>query len=188
MSNPKESHWQAAKGVLRYLSGTRTMGLFYSSNGNTNLIGYTDSDFAGDTDTRRSTAGYTFVLANGAISWSSKRQATVATSTTEAEYMASAAAVKEAIWLRSLLNHMGGDETTVMIKGDNQSALALANNPVVSSRAKHVDVAYHFTRERVLLGDVTLSYIPTNEMVADTMTKALPAPQFKMCNAKMGVC
>jgi hypothetical protein len=188
MSAPKMSHWLAAKGVLRYLCGTRDYGIFYSANSSSKLTGYTDSDFARDVDTRRSTAGYTFILANGAISWSSKRQATVATSTTEAEYIAAAAAVKEALFERTLLRDLGISIDTVEIYGDNQSALALANNPVSTSRAKHIDVAYHFTRERVLLGDVAFSYIPTDQMVADTLTKALPAAKFEFCNKMMGVC
>ncbi|WIA15726.1 hypothetical protein OEZ85_003590 [Tetradesmus obliquus] len=188
MANPRMSHWQAAKGVLRYLAGTSTYGLNYSKAGSSStLIGYTDSDFAGDADTRRSTAGFTFIKGNAAICWQSKRQPTVATSTTEAEYMGAATSVKEALWLGVLHRDIGYNITTVEIKADNQSALAILHNPVTSGRAKHIDVAYHFARERAQRGDVSFSYISTNEMTADIMTKALPAPKFEYCRRQMGV-
>uniref|UniRef100_A0A383VEJ4 Integrase catalytic domain-containing protein n=1 Tax=Tetradesmus obliquus TaxID=3088 RepID=A0A383VEJ4_TETOB len=188
MANPGMSHWHAAKGVLRYLAGTSTYGLNYSKAGSSStLIGYTDSDFAGDADTRRSTAGFTFIKGNAAICWQSKRQPTVATSTTEAEYMGAATSVKEALWLGVLHRDIGYNITTVEIKADNQSALAILHNPVTSGRAKHIDVAYHFARERVQRGDVSFSYISTNEMTADIMTKALPAPKFEYCRRQMGV-
>ena len=103
MSAPTSQHWQAAKGVLRYLKGTSALGITFGGT-NKDLIGYCDSDFAGDKDSRRSTTGYVFTVNGGAISWSSKLQATVAASTTEAEYMAAASATKEALWLRKLMS------------------------------------------------------------------------------------
>eukprot|EP00877_Chromochloris_zofingiensis_P001915 jgi/Chrzof1/11724/Cz06g07040.t1 len=156
MSCPTTVHWQAAKGVLRYLGGTLDYGITFGSDSN-DLIGYCDADYAGDTDTRKSTSGYIFILHGGAITWSSKRQATVAASTTEAEYMAAAAAVKEALWLRTLLSELQLDIDNITIMADNQSAIKLLRNPISSMRTKHIDVAYHFARERVVRKEVVFS-------------------------------
>jgi hypothetical protein len=110
------------------------------------------------------------MLSNGAISWNSKRQPTVAASTTEAEYMAAAAAVKEALWLRKLCESLDIPITTMKIMCDNQSAIKLLRNPIFSVRSKHIDVAHHFARERVQSKEVEFSYVPTTEMVADVLT------------------
>ena len=151
------------------------------------LEAYCDADYAGDIDTRRSTTGYVFTLNGGAISWSSRLQQTVAASTTEAEYMAAAAAIKEALWLRRLLSELGLDPGTILIKADNQSAIKLLKNPIVSMRSKHIDVIYHFARERVARKDVAFEYIRTDYMVADSLTKALPAAKFTCCRTAMGI-
>ena len=152
------------------------------------VLGYSDADYAGDVDTRRSTTGYVFILNGGAISWSSRRQATVAVSTTEAEYMAEAHAAKEALWLRKLLGDLGFTVPTVTIFADNQSAIKLANNPVTSARSKHIDVLYHFVRERVARKEVEFEYVPTSEMVADILTKAVSEAKVAYCRDSMGVC
>ena len=147
-------HWHAAKGVLRYLAGTSDLGITYTSGGPGSgaLQGFCDADYAGDVDSRRSTTGYVFVLNGGAISWSSRLQQTVAISTAEAEYMAAAHAVKEALWLRKLLADFGkAGNTAVQLWGDNQAALKLLKHPIASNRSKHIDVIYHFARERVAL-------------------------------------
>jgi hypothetical protein len=130
-----------------------------------------------------------FILNGGAISWSSRRQATVAASTTEAEYMAQAGAAKEALWLRKLLGDLGAMVDTVDILADNQSAIKLAKNPVTSARSKHIDVIYHFARERVARNEVRYEYISisTEEMVADAVTKAVPETKFIYCRDHMGV-
>ena len=150
-------------------------------------MGFCDADYAGDTDTRRSTSGYVFLLHNGAVSWQSKRQQTVAASTTEAEYMAAAAAVKEALWLRKLLLDFGIDVGAVCIMADNQSAIKLLRNPVTSARSKHIDVVYHFARERVLRKEVSFQYISTDKMLADVFTKALTGVKHQFCCKGMGV-
>jgi hypothetical protein len=138
-------------------------------------------------DTRRSTTGYVYLLHGGAISWSSRRQATVAASTTEAEYMAAAAATKEAVWLRKLLKDLGINAGTVNIMADNQSAIKLTKNPIASARSKHIDVVYHFARERVARKEVLFEYVPTSQMVADALTKAVPEAKFLYCREHMGV-
>ena len=186
MAQPTTVHWQAAKGVLRYLSGTRNYSITFSGS-DLKTVGYTDADYAGDLDTRRSTAGYVFVLNGGAISWSSKRQPTVAVSTTEAEYMAAAHAVKEALWLRKLLSVFQLNPETMTIKADNQSAIKVMKNPVLSSRSKHIDVVYNFARERVARREVSFEYIRTEHMLADALTKAVPKAKLAYCRDGMGV-
>lgn len=187
MANPTTVHWQAAKGVLRYLAGTSDLGITFGRNGHLELYGYCDADYAGDIDTRRSTTGYVFTLNGGAISWQSKRQPTVAASTTEAEYMAAAAAVKEGLWLRKLLNDFSIHVQPVNILADNQSAIKILRNPISSLRSKHIDVIHHFARERVMRNEVAFTYAPTNQMIADVFTKALAGEKFAYCCQGMGV-
>lgn len=187
MSKPTEEHWAAAKGVLRYLKGTLGQGVVYDKNKGEDLDGYCDADYAGDVDSRRSTTGYVFNFGGGVISWSSRLQPTVAASTTEAEYMAAASAVREALWLRKLMPDLGIPLSTIKINCDSQSALALLKDPVTSQRSKHIDVLYHFARERVARKEVVFSYIKTADNVADIMTKALPEAKFKFCKEGMGI-
>ena len=186
MSAPTVTHWQAAKGVVRYLAGTIDLGITFGS-GPTGLQGYCDSDYAGCVNTRRSTSGYVFLLNGGAICWSSRVQKTVAVSTTEAEYMAAAAATKEALWLRNLLRDFKINTSPVNIFGDNQATLHLLKNANAAARSKHIDVMHHFARERVLRNEVNFEYIATHLMLADCMTKALPEPKFMFCRTGMGV-
>jgi ribonuclease HI len=186
MAKPTTAHWQAAVGVVRYLAGTKSMGICFKG-GDTTCMGYCDADFAGDPDTRRSTTGYVFIMNGGAISWSSRRQQTVAASTTEAEYMAAASATKEALWLRKLRRDLRLSVDTILIMADNQSAIKLVKNPISSMRSKHIDVIYHFARERVARNEVAFEYIKTEHMVADMLTKAVPEDKHSYCRASMGV-
>jgi hypothetical protein len=185
MANPTVTHWQAAKGLLRYVSGTSSYGITFD--GELKLDAYCDADYAGDLDSRRSTTGYVFILGGGAISWSSRLQPTVAASTTEAEYMAAAYAIKEALWLRTLLSEIGLKYETITIYADNQSAIKLLKNPVFSMRSKHIDVIYHFARERVSKKEIAFKYIPTTKMVADILTKPLATTKFEFCRTAMGI-
>ena len=156
MPAPTTVHWQAAKGVLRYLAAPQDQGIQFGSDPGT-ITGWCDADYIGDPDTRKSTSGFVFTVHGGAVTWLSKRQSTVALSTTEAEYMpAAAAAAREAIWLRTLLQDLGISVSTLQIyASDNQSALKLLKNPVPSDRAKHIDVQYHFAREKVASREIS---------------------------------
>jgi len=145
MSCPEQDHMRAAKGVLRYLRGTTRLGVMHG--GSEALQGYVDADWAGDIDGRRSTTGFIFTLNGGPITWESKRQSTVATLTAEAKYEAAAMATKEALWLRRLLLALSVVSGAVPMGEDNQSCLALVNNPEATGRTKHVDVAYHMVRD-----------------------------------------
>lgn len=187
MADPKEEHWLAAKGVVRYLAGTADKGIVYSAGSNRALHGYGDADHGGCEDTRRSTTGYVFLHAGGAISWSSKRQPTVSTSTGEAEYVAAGAATKEALWLRHLSRVLQLGADCVTLFADNQSAIMMINNPVVSARTKHIDIAHHFVRERVARGEVKFHHCRTEDMVADCLTKPLNGDAFNRCVGRMGM-
>jgi len=186
MSCPEKDHMRAAKGVLRYLRGTTRLGVMYG--GNEALQGYIDADWAGDIDGRRSTTSFIFTLNGGPISWASKRQLTVATLSAEDEYVAAAMATKEALWLRKLLLALGVDGVAVSREEDNQSCLALVNNPEATGRTKHVDVTCHMVRDYQARGDVAFYFLPSAEMPAEGLTKPLPLPAFTAFRAAVGVC
>lgn len=181
MSDPCEHHIVAAKRILRYLHGTKDLGLMYASSGTNHdqLLGYCDADYAQDPDTRRSTTGLCFLMNGGAIAWSSKRQSTVSTSTAEAEYTALFSGTQEARFLSQLLAELGLPATPVTMHCDNQPAIHIASNPVTSSHSKHFDVRLHYTREQVQAGTIGVKHIATEDMVADMMTKSLDRIKFE---------
>jgi hypothetical protein len=185
-SCPTEQHMQLALSLLRYLSGTSTLGLIYQQTGRP-LHGYTDSDFAGNTDNRRSTSAYLFILGGAAVSWSSRLQRTVAGSTTEAEFMSMSEAIKEALWIQKLVSILGMQFPPMHILADSQGAIAVAQNDSVSPKTKHIAVHYLFCREHVQRGEVTLHYINTQLMAADCLTKAVPPAKFNFCVEQMGL-
>jgi len=187
-SNPRHEHWAATKRIMRYLAATPTMGLTYRRGGDVVLTGYSDSDWGGDIETRRSTTGYVYMLAGGAVTWGSKRQKTVALSSTEAEYMAATQAAKEAIWLRAMLEQMGyKQEATTAIACDNQGALALTKHQIYHSRTKHIDIQHHYVREVVAAGKVAFDYVATEEMTADVLTKGLSRDKHMRHTGNMGL-
>lgn len=188
-SNPGPDHQKAARRVLKYLAGTVDMGLVIESDGSGcgDLLGYVDASW-GDNDDRRSTGGYVFLLNNTAISWRSHRQETVAVSTCEAEYVEESEATKEAIFLRRLLANFGyTGPFAVQILGDNKSALALASNPMFHKRTKHVDIRYHFVREKIQEGKVVLGWVDGKLNLADGFTKPLSKESFDKFVYGMGL-
>ena len=155
-AQPKESHWKAAKRILRYVQGTLSMGLVYEKDGGNILNGFCDYDWVGDKDTQRSTSGYCFYIGGVAISCS-KQQKTIALSSAEAEYKAAPATVGEALWLRRILEDGGKPQSEpTLIQCDNQSCIALAKSPVFHARSKHIEIQYHFVREKILDGEIVL--------------------------------
>jgi hypothetical protein len=170
--HPVQRHYTALKRVFRYLQGTHQLKLVYPRNGKLELTGYSDASYANCLDTRRSYSGYTFFLGDSAISWISKKQQPVSTSTTEAEYMALSLAARQAIWYKHSFEQFK-IKIPIRLLCDNQSAIQLAQNPVLHQRSKHIDIHYHFIREQLQCNEMTLEYISTNENIADIMTKGL---------------
>jgi len=189
MSSPTESHWFTAKRILRYLKGTTELGIYYKKEGNTKVMAYTDSDFAGDIGDRRSTSGYVFLLSSGAISWSSKKQPVVSLSTTEAEYIAAASCACQCIWIfKRMLEKLGfNEETETLILCDNNSTIQLSKNPVLHGRSKHIDIKFHFLRDLIRNEIIKLSYCSSKIQVADIMTKPLKLEQFVKLHSLLGV-
>ena len=192
-SKPTEAHLTAVKRILRYLKGTLNLAIKYQKSENDPLIGYSDADWAGDLDDRHSTTGNIFLMTGGPISWLSKKQAAVAlalsTSISEAEYVALSSVTQEAVWLRKLLIsdlQVTSQESTLIME-DNQGAISIAKNPVAHSRTKHIDIRYHYIREAVQEGIMNLCYCPTEQMIADLLTKPLPREHFKMLRDAMGM-
>jgi len=180
MHKPRAAHWNLVKRILRYLRGTIDHGLRISVSSTTDLKAYSDADWAGCPDTRRSTSGYCVYLGDSLVSWSSKRQQTVSRSSAEAEYRGVANAAVECCWIRNLLHelHVHINKATV-IYCDNISAVYLSENPVHHRRTKHVEIDIHFVREKVALGQFRVLHIPTARQIADIMTKGLPTSLFQ---------
>lgn len=155
MQNPKKPHLKAVRRILRYLKGTSEYGIFYNKRDDCKIEGFCDVDYARDHHTRRSTASYLFKLGGGTVSWCSKRQSTVALSTTEVEYRAAAMTTQENMWIKQLMKDLHQEVSHVVtLYCHNQSAVRLAENPVFHARTKHVEVHYHFIREKVLQEEI----------------------------------
>ena len=192
-ANPSQKHHAALKRLFRYLKGTSDYGLVIDTQGRPDILtGYTDANWGRDDD-RRSTGGYVFTFAGTAISWKSKRQATVSLSSCEAEYIAESEAAKEAIWLQRLLSQLRVDlsqpsaSEPVTILGDNRGALALAKNPMYHARTKHVDIRYHFVREKVEERLVKMEWIAGGLNPADGLTKPLGKTKFESFRRMVGL-
>ena len=152
----------AVKRILRYLKGTSALGICYKKGTkNEKLVAYSDSDYAGDTDDRRSTSGYVFVMSSGAVAWCSKKQAVVTLSTTEAEFIFAAICACQSIWMLRILNHLGWVQEGCEIYCDNSSTIKLSKNPVMHGRSKHIAIRYHFLRDLSKNGEVELKYCST---------------------------
>ena len=178
-SNPSQGHLKAAKRVVRYLKGTRNLGITYrgGTQGFLNIDSYADSNYAGDLETRRSTTGYVVFMAGGPVVWRAQRQKSVTLSSTEAEYYALSGIARELSWIRQFLTEVGysgPDLRPAVIHGDNQGSLYLAENPQYHQKTKHIDVQYHYIRQEIKAGNIVLDYVPTENMAADGVTKPLP--------------
>ena len=185
-SKPGLAHWEAVKRIFRYLNGTKDLWLGYGGN-KRELVGFVDADGSMGED-RRAISGYAFIINGGAVSWSAKRQEIISLSTTESEYIAATYAAKEALWLRQLILQLFGinlSATTLFC--DNQSAIALTKEHQYHARTKHIDVRFHFIRWVVEDGKLRLIYCPTEEMVADVLTKALVSTKVKHFAGELGL-
>ena len=186
-SSPTKTHMTALKRIFQYLKYSSNLALKLEKSGK-GLLCYSDADWAGDQDDRHSTTGNVFMLGGGAISWISKKQSVVALSTAEAEYIALSSATQEVIWLRRLLTDLHLPENgPTKIWEDNQGAIAISKNPVAHGRTKHIDIRHHFVREAVCNKVVDVKYCPTEVMVADIFTKALPRDRFERLRGQIGL-
>ena len=179
IQNPGQAHWEGVKRVISYLGSTKNLWLTFGGTSKNLLKGYSDADWASQKH-RHSISGYSFHYGIGAVSWSSKKQQIVAQSSTEAEYIAQTHAAKEGVWLKAFTEEVCGTRGGAMlINCDNQGAIALAKDNKFHSRTKHIDIRYHYIRKSVENKKISVSYIPTQDNVADIFTKALPRPKFQ---------
>ena len=184
---PTTAHWNGAVRVLKYLGSTKDMGVVYGTSSEEELVGYVDADFAGDLDTRKSTTGFVFLYGGAVLSWCSKKQTAVATSTVEAEYMAASHAIKEALWLGSLLGELGVIIKFVKLYCDNQGCIANLKNHLISKHTKHISVSFHHGREKVAWGQIVPDYVTSDENMADMFTKPLSVNVFQKHREKLGM-
>ncbi|KAJ8775137.1 hypothetical protein K2173_020141 [Erythroxylum novogranatense] len=186
MHNPNEDHWKAAKRLLKYLKYTSSDGLLFSKTSSTTLQCFTDSDWGGCLDDRRSMNGYAIYLGNNLISWASKKQPTIARSSTESEYKALANSAAEVVWLTSLLGELGFTPATPPILWcDNIGAIYLSKNPVFHARTKHVELDYHFVRELVSQQKLQIQFLKGSDQTADILTKPLGTALFDHHKSKL---
>ncbi|KAL5823734.1 hypothetical protein ACOSQ4_021634 [Xanthoceras sorbifolium] len=189
-SNPGLDHWKAVKKVMRYLQGTKDYMLMYRRTDNLEVIGYSDSDFAGCVDSRKSTSGYIFMMASGAVSWRSAKQSLTATSTMEAEFVSCFEATSHGVWLKSFISGLRiVDSISKPLKMycDNSAAVFMAKNNKSGSRSKHIDIKYFAIKERVKEKKVVIEHVSTELMIADPLTKGMPPFKFKDHVNNMGL-
>lgn len=188
MHDPRVNHLHALKHIIRYIQGTQNHGLQLFKSNVTNLTTYSDADWGGCPDTRRSTSGYCVYLGDNLVSWSSKRQQTVSRSSAEAEYKGVANTVAETCWLRNLLMELHCPlKTGTLVFCDNISSVYLSNNPVEHQRTKHIEIDLHFVREKVAIGHVKVLHVPSSHQYADIFTKGLPSTLFREFRSNLTV-
>ena len=175
LQNPSITHLKAARHVLRYLKGTRNFATTYGRSNDLTIRGFTDADWGGDKNDRRSHTGYVFSVNNGPVSWTSRKQTTVATSTTEAEYMALSDGTREAIARSIFFKELMVEIPTPLILSDSNGALTIAEEPTNHQRTKHIDIRYHFIRHAIRENKVNVNYVPSKDNPADILTKSLSA-------------
>ncbi|PKU87907.1 Retrovirus-related Pol polyprotein from transposon TNT 1-94 [Dendrobium catenatum] len=187
MHCPRNCDFQALKRLLRYIKGTIDFGLPITKGG-LRLRTYVDADWAADSSDRKSISGFCTFLGHNLISWSVKKQTTVARSSTEAEYRSLSAATSDVLWIRRLAAEFGISSTgPTTIYCDNTSAIALAHNPVFHARTKHIEIDYHFISEHIKQGAIRVDHISTNDQIADILTKSLSTTQFSTLRSKLTI-
>jgi hypothetical protein len=186
MQSPRHLHLAAVRRIIRYLLGSSNRGLFYPAGSPISLVAYSDADWAGCPDTRRSVTGWCMFLGDSLISWKSKKQDRVSKSSTESEYRAMSAACSEIVWLRGLLAEMGFHQTTpTLLHADNTSAIQIATNPVFHERTKHIEVDCHSIREAVDAHVISLPHISTDLQIADVFTKSMTRQRHQFLVGKL---
>ena len=186
-ANPKESHLVAVKRIFRYLKGTMDLGLWYPRGTTFDLINYSDADYAGCKLDRKSTSGTCHFLGRSLVSWFSKKQHSVALSTTEAEYVAAGSCCAQALYMKQQLEDFGIFLDHIPIWCDNTSAINLTKNPIQHSRTKHIEIRHHFLRDHVQKGDIVVEFIRSEDQLADIFTKPLQEDQFGRLRRELGM-
>ena len=196
LTKATNTHINAAKNLLRYLASTRTLAIHYGakevnigpSSNLLQLFGYSDSDFAGDMESSKSTYGYLFTLLGGFIYWKCKRASTIALSTVKAETDALAETIREAKWLRYLFTELQAPISgPIAVFGNNQGSISNAHNPNLHARTKHTLLKFHYVREEVSVGTISIKYLDTKSMPADGLTKPLTLPKHQAFLGLLGL-
>ena len=186
-ANPTQDHLNRALYICRYLIGTANYALVYDGKSDGGLLAYADSDWASDPITRKSTTGYLVKLANGVFCWNSRAQKSIASSSTEAEYMSLSDTSRQLVWIRSLFTELGISLAPIPLCGDNQGSIFLASNPVQEKRIKHIDLRYHYIREVIRQKQIELLFIEGAENPADLFTKNLGRIKFLKFRERLGL-
>lgn len=188
MHSPTQRHWSACKRLLRYLRGTLGEGLLFKPSKAWTIECFSDADWAGSLDDRKSTTGYCIYLGGNLITWCSRKQKAVAKSSTEAEYRALSQTATEIAWLHSLFKELTlKHKIPAVVWCDNAGAKQLSVNPVFHSRTKHIEVDVHYIRDMIAQGLIEIRFVPTLEQTADIFTKAISIEQFKYLKNKLVV-
>ena len=188
MHSPLEPHWQAVKRILRYLKHTISTGLFIRQSPNVAIQAFSDSDWGGDRDDRRSISAYCIFIGQNLVSWRCKQQATVARSSTEAEYKSLADTASEITWLQSLFSEIGlSSHTPPVLWCDNIGATYLTANPLFHARTKHIELDFHYVRDQVQQKKLTVQFISTKDQLADPLTKPISSQRFQTAAANLNV-
>jgi hypothetical protein len=188
MQTPRKQHLDVVRRILRYIEHTLHCGIFYEARSQLQVHGYTDVDWASNVSDKRSTGGFLFSFGSGGVSWSSKKQPTVALSSIEVEYKGVAIVACEIVWLQKLLSDLGlSMDAPIIIYCDNISSILLANNPVYHARTKHIEVHYHFIKENVIAKEIDLIHVSTEDQVVDIFTKALGTNKVKKFKKMLSV-
>jgi hypothetical protein len=186
--NPGTQHWNALLQIVLFLKGTKSRCLPLGGVDNLNLNSYCDNDWGGDIDTRRSQSGYVIFLGNVPIKWSSKLQTLVATSTTEAEYIALATLIQELLWCKAFMEEFGYEQDAIEIKEDNAGCIKNAENPGSNARTKHIDIRYFFIKHHVIeTKEFLMVKVKSVDMIADMFTKQLAYRLFEKHRIALGL-
>ncbi|XP_058761388.1 secreted RxLR effector protein 161-like [Vicia villosa] len=185
---PKFSHINQVKRILKYVSGTSDYGMLYTHGSGSALTGYNDAHWAGSTDDRKSTSRGCFFIGNNLISWFSEKQNCVSLSTAEAEYIAAGSSYSQLAWMKQMLTEYNVKQDVMTLFCDNLSSINISKNPIQHSRTRHIDIRHHFIREQVEDKVITLEHVVTERQLDDIFIKALDANKFKNLRGELGLC
>jgi len=175
--SPTVSDWVKVKNIMKYLNSTKNYKLSY--NGTGEILGYSDSDFAGDIKDRKSTSGYIILMGNNPICWTSKKKSIVANSTAEAEYISTSICIKKIVWIKNILYELFRYSRPITIYSDNTASIKSMENGDLNPKLKHISIKYHFNYDYISKNIIKLKYIETKSMLADILTKSVNGPKIK---------